>query len=165
MLKKLKIPIIIAVTALLTQFAGYAVQAAMPPAFLPAGTTRYAVLYNFTPQTLYGSSVYQDIPGTTKYITIPGGQTADLLISVCAQVAVSTGDGVQVRALVRGQPATPGLVSFDPGTTYQQECATFSMTGVTAGQPPIKLQVHVGGAYPDNVLVDEVHMIVTANLH
>ena len=113
MLQKLKIPIIIVVTAILTQLAGYAVHAAMPDALLPAGTTRYAVIYATSGVIIHDSDGWVDMPGMIKYITIPSGQTADVIVIFCGLQGVETSGILFTRALVRDAAASPRLVHDD----------------------------------------------------
>ena len=83
MLQKLKIPIIIVVTAILTQLAGYAVHAAMPDALLAAGTTRYAAISYPGVDIVADYEGWVDMTGMIKYIAIPTGHTADVLVIFC----------------------------------------------------------------------------------
>ena len=66
-----------------------AVSAAVPDALLPAGTTRYATLHSEDYfQTIVGGS-WVDVNHSTKYITVPGGQTADVMIIACVELRLN----------------------------------------------------------------------------
>jgi hypothetical protein len=139
------------------------VSAAMSPALLPAGTTRYAVAYSGAAYGLDFTSFWQDMYGMTKYISIPAGKTADVLVSFCSQFSKSTGSAVQLRALIRsvvGSPPAPGFELTDPATTH---CANFYWTNVAAGQPAIKVQMFV--PLVTSVQVYNSTMFVTVNVH
>lgn len=172
MLQRFKIPIIIVVTALLTQLAGYAVHASIPDALLPAGTTRYATLHSEDYfQTIVGGDGWVDVNHSTKYISIPGGQTADLMIIACTELRQNLSslatDNIRVRALVRNVPASPAPVTLHlrtPGAFFEEECATFTMSNVAAGQPAIKLQMLLPTMFY-SADVGAISMIVIVNTH
>ena len=161
--RRFKIPIIIILTAVLTQAAGYAVRAALPEALLTAGSTRYAAAYYPALYTVSYTGDWQDLTGMTKYITIPTGQTADVFVSFCALLQKGTAASVSTRALLRSEPASPPGLEFVPATTPSNQCADYFWTNVSAGQPPIKIQMYVTPA--TNVYVQHATMLVTVNLH
>jgi hypothetical protein len=150
------------VIILVNQLVSFAVSASRPEAFLPSGTTRYAAAYLSTNYGLSYTGNWLDLPGMTKYISIPEGQTADLMIHFCILMTPNTAPHVAVRATVRGQPAKPYWVQFTPSAAQSNMCADFYLTGVTAGQPPVKIQMDVP---PGTINLAEAVMLVTANLH
>ena len=147
MLQKLKIPIIIVVTAILTQLAGYAVHAAMPDALLPAGTTRYATASaSSVEQTTYAAG-WLDLPGMTKYITIPTGKTADVIVVFCGEAISDSTDLVSARALIRDVVASPSEVILVYDFIYwSNRCGVFYKANVAAGSPAVKIQWRADGS-------------------
>jgi hypothetical protein len=163
MFQKLKIPIIIVATVILTQGAGYAVRAAMPDALLASGTSRYAAAYATSPQVT-SLAAYSDMPGMTKYVSIPSGKTADVIVIFCGDVATTLNTGLQLRATIRDVPMAPDPVTllYSDGAISNQ-CAMFQKTNVTAGSPPVKIQWAADGAGP--VQVNTRSLFVILNIH
>lgn len=162
MLRKFKIPIIIVVTALLTQAVGLVVQAAMPQAFLPAGTTRYAVAQS-TSNELTWSEGWLPILGQT--ITLPGGKTADVMVIFCGNGWTnSNSTALQVKVQIAGVVASPGVVNFAAQSgVIQGHCATFYRSGGVAGTVPVRVYWRSSnGTYSVNM--SQRSMIVIANI-
>ena len=59
---------------LINQAVTFAVSASMPTALLPAGSTRYATAASTSTENVNNLVGWADVPGMTKYITIPSRQ-------------------------------------------------------------------------------------------
>ena len=97
-----------------------AVSAAMPSALLPAGSTRYATAQSQTLAFVDPDQGFLDVPGMTKFITIPSGQQGDVMIIYCAEVASSTAPSYYLRAIVGGVLASPGDVQIQLQNSGEQ---------------------------------------------
>jgi hypothetical protein len=162
MFQKLKIPIIIVITALVTQLADRVVEAAAPSAFLPAGTIRLATAASSAVENIYNYEGWQDLPGMTKYVTIPGGQVADVVVTFCAAVSATDTGRLYTRAFIGGSLAAPSSVTLKTGVEFSSHCAVFYKTNVAAGSPSVRIQVmHSGGG----ATAYERSMVVIANIH
>jgi hypothetical protein len=162
MWRKFKIPIIIVVTALLTQAVGFAVQAAMPGTFLPAGTTRYAVASSTTNELTW-SDGWLPILGQT--ITIPGGKTADIMVIFCGNGWTdSNSTALQVKVQIAGVVASPGEVNFaEQNGVIEGHCAAFYRSGGVAGNVPVRVYWRsTNSAYSVNMY--QRSLIVIANI-
>jgi hypothetical protein len=153
MFSKLKIPIIIVVTAVMTQLAGYAAHAAMPNAFLPAGTTRYAFV-STAAQASTTSMSFVSLPGLSTSITVPAGKHADVFILFCGDMI--TESFTVVRALVGGSRGAPiEMLVREPSASPlgggETGCANFLKKDVAAGTHTVAMQWRgaggVAGAY------------------
>ena len=166
MLQKLKTPIIIVVTAILTQLAGYAVHASMPDALLAAGTTRYAAAIGTTFETIQSTDGWVDLPGMTKYITIPAGKTADVIVIFCGTPSTSISGSVYARVTIRGSAALPDyLPLLSSGDTVASQCGVFYKSNVTAGSPPVIVQWSVTGPGTPVAAMNWRSMLVIVNTH
>ena len=162
MLRKFKIPIIIVITALLTQGVGLAVQAAMPQAFLPTGTTRYAVAQSTT-----GALTWSEgwLPTLGQTITLPPGKTADIMVIFCGNGWTNSNlTALQVKVQIAGAVASPGPVNFaDEDGEIEGHCATFYKSGGVAGTVPVRVYWRsTNGTYSVNM--SQRSMIVIANI-
>ena len=83
--------LLVVITSAIVSFA---VSASMPGALMPAGTTRYAAVYATNEVVIHGDAGWMDVPGMIKYITIPGGQTADVIVIFCGLSGNSNGPGL-----------------------------------------------------------------------
>ena len=145
----------------------YAVSASMPTALLPAGTTRYATAYRVGTIAEYipaDEDTWTDVLGMTKYITIPKGQTADVMVQFCAMISSTTTSQTPVRATLRDVPGKPGTLWLGMQGWFSNECAIFHWINVTAGSPAIKIQIGLADLGTDMYL-DRPTMHVTVNLH
>lgn len=165
MLQKLKIPIIILVTAILTQLAGYAVHAAMPDALLPDGSTRYAAAVSTSVENVLLSDGWIDLPGMTKFITIPTGKTADVIVIFCGSSFTGDPAYLSVRALIRDVLASPEAFQLQVSDTVgrSSHCAIFLKTNVASGSPAVKIQWQVTGGKGATVVSRS--MLVIVNIH
>ena len=167
MLHKLRFVIIGALMVIASAGASYAaVSAAMPSALLAAGTTRYATAYATGNSGINALNGWVDMAGMTKYISIPGGKTADVIVIFCGNVSADSGALVHVRALIRGAAASP--TQFDLTNVYpgrSSSCAIFEKSNVTAGSPAVQIQWEVDGLIIDGATVNTRHMFVIANIH
>ncbi len=139
MLKKFKLPLVIVVIVLLNQAVTYAVQAAVPTALLPGGTTRYTVA-QATGMISTSSNLVWAETGLSKAISIPVGKTADVIVLFCANTVSSS--YMQAQVLVGTSVAAPGLVQLrnhgDVGG--ESQCANFYAVAVPAGIRTVKVQ-------------------------
>lgn len=155
-----------ALMVLASAAASYAaVSAAMPGALLAAGTTRYAAASGDTSESVSAGDGWVDIPGMIKYITIPGGMTADVMVTFCGMIRVSTvGTERHVRAMIRDAPASPERYLIKTSDLeWSTQCATYYKTSVTAGSPAVKMQWATGAF--GTVEIFWRNMIVVVNLH
>ena len=160
---KLRIPIIIVVTAVLTQAVGMVVQAAVPSAFLAAGTTRYAVA-QATDNILTWSPDW--IPALSKTITIPGGKTADIMVIFCGNGWTdNNATGLQVKVQIAGTVASPGEFNFAAESgEIEGHCAAFYRLGGTHGDVPVRVYMRSTNGPTYSVNMAERSMIVIANI-
>ena len=138
------------------------VSAAVPDALLPAGTTRYAAATASTPIYIVAADGWKDVTGMTKYITIPGGQTADVFVIFCAGSYSASADRLNLQAYIGGTLAGPGIQVVPLVTTYRNQCALFQRLNVPAGSPAIKIQWKMNSL---DAWMAERSAIVIANLH
>jgi hypothetical protein len=165
MLQKLKIPIIIVVTSILTQVVGYAVHAAMPEALLPAGSTRYAAAYGTSAESV-GFGVWANMPGMTKYVSIPAGKTADVIVIFCGDVSTAPATQLQLRAVIRDVAMAPDFVTLlDSKGTTSNQCAVFQKSNVGEGSPAVKIQWAVNGIAAPFGYVNKRSLLVILNIH
>jgi hypothetical protein len=147
MFHKFKLAIIGALMVLASAAASYAaVSAAMSDALLPAGSTRFAAAHATGDTSVEATQGWVDLQGMTKYITIPTGKTADVMVHFCGQVFTQTGGQIWTRVLIRNVVASPSelaLPAIANGSTF---CSMFYKTNVAAGSPPVKLQWKVAGS-------------------
>ena len=165
MLHKFRFVIAGIVFILVNQVVTFAVSASMANALLPAGTTRYAAATASDSLYIAVADGWKDITGMTKYITIPGGQKADVFVIFCGGVASSNTQYLNLQAYIGGTLAGPGIQVFPLVTTYRNQCALFQRLNVPAGSPAIKLKWSVGAFDNYEANMAERSMIVIANLH
>jgi hypothetical protein len=165
MLRRFKFVIVGALTVLASAAASYAaVSAAMPEALLPSGTARFATASASSSESIEFLDGWVDVPGMTKYITIPGGQTADVMVIFCGHVATDTGVELRARAMVRDVLASPSWSPMKYSDNFSaSQCVTFSKTNVTAGSPAVKIQWYASGA--GAVYIGTRSMILIVNIH
>ena len=165
MLRKMKIPIIVIVIVLLNQAAGYAVHAAMPDAFRPAGTTRYAVV-SASDEVSTSSYGWVNIPGLSQSITIPSGKRGDIMILFCGVIKVSTSPMNQwVSAQVGGSRATPSAVLLETtALARESRCSNFYKLNVAAGTKTVRMQWSIDSPAATQYLTER-SMIVIVNIH
>ena len=162
MFRKLRIPIVIVVTALLTEAVGLAVQAAVPGALRPSGVTRYAVA-SANDSVSMSSTSWVDIPGLSQSITIPSGKRGDVFISFCGNGEVVAGSPLSwVRAMVGGRMTEPPAFALS-GSGNDTDCAEFYKLNVAAGTKNVRMQWGLFGA--GTLSVHARVMIVTVNIH
>ena len=140
MLHKFRFVIVSALVVLTSAGVSYAVSASVPNALLPAGTTRYAAAFADHADAITPADSWVDLPGMTKYITIPTGKTADVMVSFCGTEATSTGGLLWTRALIRDVAASPAGMSLLSSENGSSQCAMFYKTSVTSGSPAVKIQ-------------------------
>ena len=142
----------------------YAVSASAPSAFLTAGTTRYAAVSASTTETVDDADGWVDVPGMTKYISIPSGKTADVMIIFCGNANTVGVDQLWTRALIRDAVAAPSVIGLLPADTkLSNQCAFFYKTNVTAGSPAVRIQWSTSGS--PGPIMHERSMFVIANIH
>ena len=165
MLRKLRIPIIIVVTAVLTQAIGFAVHAGLPDTLRPAGSTRYAVASADSDFT--DSTTWSTIAGLSQSISIPAGKYGDVFISYCAdQNGTFAGELLRVRALLGGSSALPAsaLLPVESTSFYVTKCASFYKLNVPDGSRTVRMQWAAQSEGEKNWIV-QGRMIVTINIH
>ena len=157
--------LIAAVLVVITSaIVSYAVSASMPDALLAAGSTRYAAASSNTPETIVAADGWEDLPGMTKYITIPSGKTADVMVTFCGEVSADPATVSTARAMVRDALASPTSFTLKVAVvTFSSQCATFYKTNVAAGSPAVKIQWTATG--PGTVVMSKRSMIVVVNIH
>ena len=162
-----RISLLIAALSLIvaTVSVGFAVSAAAPDSFRPAGTTRYAVASGSA--SAYTKSLsWVDIPDLATSITVPAGMRADVFVDFCAVAyTVNADDDMAVRALVGASTPTPSEMLFHFVTVdWESQCATFERLNVPEGTRTVHMQwrgsITQGGQY-----MSSRNMIVTANIH
>ena len=149
---------------LTSAMVSYAVSASIPNTLLPAGTTRYAFV-TASGQVLTPSSSFVNLPGLSTSITIPAGQTGDVMIFFCG--ASYAENFTLVRALVGGSRASPPEVQLREGATTgsESQCANFVKKAVPAGTHTVTMQWRgPGPAGPVQFMYDR-SVIVVVNLH
>ncbi len=163
MLRKFKIPIIIVVTAVLTQAVGFAVQAAMPSAFLPSGTTRYAVAQSTAGQLTWSPSW---LPLLSQSIVLPGGKTADIMVIFCGNGWTNSNlTALQVKVQIAGVVASPGVVNFAAESgVIEGHCAAFYRSGGVAGTVPVRVYWRSTNGPTYSVNMSQRSMIIIANI-
>ena len=123
-----------------------AVSAYMPNALLPAGTTRYAAASAVSSFTIHDYDAWTDVPGMIKYITIPTGKTADVIVLFCGMQGQNATGTLLARALIRDSLAVPAdAMMVNSTTSFSSSCAIFQKSNVTAGSPAVKVQLHSTG--------------------
>ena len=145
----------------------YAVSASMPNALLAAGSTRYAIASSVNQASLHVFDGWEDMPGMTKYITIPAGKTADVMVIFCGDMDVlNVGDWINIQVLVRDALAAPSPYSLYVSELPASQCAVFYKTGVTAGTPAVKVQWEVSGIPSTEIgFMNSRSMLVVTNIH
>lgn len=93
------------------------------------------------PDVTTTSSDWANLPHMVGDITL--GSTSDLAITFCAETYATNDKRVFVRALVGGQPASPGDVVLVLGETAGTRCFTFVKNGVAAGTHTVRIQWRV----------------------
>lgn len=165
MLHKLRFVIVSALVILSSAGVSYAVSASRPNALLPAGTTRYATVFDGGFASISYNDGWVDMPGMVKYISIPTGQTADVIVIFCGTVGVNTASGwLNVRVLIRDALASPSqalLTHLDDSTS---NCAIFEKSNVTAGSPAVKVQWEVDPSANSADVISR-QMFVIVNTH
>jgi hypothetical protein len=138
----------------------------VPSALLPAGTTRYASAYAANVDSVVSTDGWSPMLGMTKYISIPSGKTADVMVIFCGAFSVQSG-GVSVRALIRDAVAAPAsFIMHSNDLTSQSRCANFQKSNVTAGNPPVTIQWSVSqGINPTDASVTARNMFIIVNIH
>ncbi len=161
MLERFKLPIVIVVIVLLNQAVSYAVQAAVPNAYLTSGTTRYAVAQASTTITTTSTTLVDT--GLSKAISIPAGKTGDVIVLFCADVISPS--FAYAQAMVGTLAAPPGLVPLRAGggTGGESQCANFYVLGVGAGSKTVKMQWR--GYDNQQQMMFHRTMIVIVNIH
>ena len=141
MLHRFRFVIVGILIILVNQAVTFAVSASMPNALLPDGSTRYAAVYATSTEFSLSPS-WQDMPDMTKYITIPTGQTADVMVIFCGSSFTGEPAYLSVRALIRDVLASPSEFQLQVSDTAgrSSHCAIFLKTNVTAGSPAVKIQ-------------------------
>ena len=165
MLHKFRFVIAGILIILVNQVVTFAVSANMPNSLLAAGTTRYAAAYATSTEYSLSPS-WQDMPAMTKYITIPTGQTADVMVIFCGEVWTDSATDMLVRATVRDIVMAPDEITLlhqDAGASNR--CAVFYKTNVTAGSPPVTIQWFVSGISFPQINVADRSMVVIVNTH
>jgi hypothetical protein len=147
---------------LVNQAVTFAVSASMPSALLSAGTTRYAAAQASAIADVSSSPSFADIPGMTKYITIPGGQTADVMVIFCGEAASGSASQYLVRAQIGGALAVPNWSYMTVGSGYGNSCISFYRLNVPAGNPAVKIQWR---APTSTVSMAHRSLLVIANIH
>jgi hypothetical protein len=166
MLQRHRFALLGILVVLTSALVSYAVSAAVPSALLPAGTTRYASAYATINDGTSGPEGWTSMEGMTKFITIPSGKTADVMVIFCGELNAITGAYVYVRALIRGTAASPSefqLHTLDDSTPTG--CAYFQKSNVTSGSPPVAIQWRVAGAGTPTATVWHRSMFVIVNIH
>ena len=146
MLQRFRFVIVSALVILTSAGVSYAVSASMPNALLTAGTTRYATASATNSELTYPSDGWVNVPGITKYITIPAGKTADVMVIFCGMAWTSPGDELWTCALIRDVAASPGETLLQTDNNTASQCAMFYKTNVTAGSPAVKMQWRAAGS-------------------
>ena len=168
MLHKFRFVIAGILVILVNQLVTFAVSAPMPNALLAAGTTRYATVSATNATSIYGDDGWQDVPGMIKYITIPAGKTADVIVIFCGSVTTISGTGLPLyaRAMIRDVITSPTQVTFSTlNTSETSNCAIFMSSGVTAGNPAVRIQWDMGGGALDLAGLEARQMFVIVNIH
>lgn len=165
MLHKLRFVLAGILIIVVNQAVTFAVSARMQDALLPAGTTRYASAYSGSGDNTSGMDGWNAIDGMTKYITIPSGKTADVMVIFCGVVDVDATSTVYARALVRNTLASPSSFLLQSGTEdMSSRCAYFQQTNVAAGTPAVTIQWNVSGGIPSASVLNR-SMFVVVNIH
>lgn len=163
MLQRFKIPIIILVTVLLNQAAGYAVHAAVPNDFLPAGKTQYAIVQDGGPSGVFPELGWVDLRGASTTLDIPPGRKADLMIVFCGEMLGAGTATVSMRVFVASVVATPSETQMDQGgPDIESKCAIFFVPNAPGGEMTIKAQWKTSGEVAN---MGNRSMLVIANLH
>lgn len=166
MLHRLRFLILGTLMLLTSAAVSYAVaSAAVPGALLTAGTTRYAAA--FATGTDYSlSPSWQDMPSMTKYVTIPTGQTADVMVIFCGEVWTTGATKLLLRATVRDVVMAPEEITLlDSEDVASNRCAVFHKTSIAAGSPAVKIQWFVSGISFPQINVADRSLIVILNTH
>ena len=112
-------------------------------ALLPAGTTRYATATYTGPDAITVPDGWVDLPGMTKYITIPGGHVADVMVTFCGLTAITASACAYCGCLCRD---AAGLSRTGPIATSNlngsSQCASVLQDRRRGGSPAVKVQWH-----------------------
>lgn len=144
---------------------GYAVAASIAPAFVSAGSTRYAMVARGpTDTTTTTSTVFVRISGMSTAVDIPSGKTAELIITFSAMV--NTCSAMYVRATVDGVAAGPSYTQFqwDFSGGADSHSFTFFRKGLGSGSHTVAMQWE-GLTNCAQQFMAARSMIVTANIH
>ena len=164
MLHRLRFVIAGILIILVNQAVTFAVSASMPDALLPSGTTRYATVFATDYVPISYLEGWVDMPGMVKYITIPSGHTADVIVIFCGTGGVNIGSAwLTTRALIRDAVASPSQFLMTHLVDSTSNCAIFEKSNVSSGSPAVKIQWAVGN--PDGATMQSRHMFVIANIH
>jgi hypothetical protein len=137
------------------------------PAFVHAGTTRYAMSSAgpAAPVTTNSTS-FVEIPGLANTIKIGTGKTAELIINFSGEV--NSCDVMYVQAVVDGVPASPSSTQLiyraGQNTGADSTAFTFFYKGLGAGTHRVAMQWH-GLSACNQQFMDSRSMVVTANIH
>lgn len=145
-----------AIIILVNQVVSFAVSASAPPALLPEGSTHYAASSLSTFAATYVDG-WTDMPGMTKYFTIPGGATADVLVQWCGEMHPAAGDTLAVRAIIAGTAIDH--VNVSPSGPA---CMLFQLPGVAAGTKSVKIQWWPASGF---AYAYDRALLVTLNIH
>jgi hypothetical protein len=98
----------------------------------------------------------------TKYISVPGGQVADVFVVFCGSAYSASADRLSIRAYIGGVQAAPGIELVPLVTTYRNQCTMFQRLNVPAGTPAVKVQWKMNSL---DAWMAERNVLVIANLH
>ncbi len=133
----------------------------MPEAFLPAGTTRYAVVSSGAPQ-LTIDTLWKNATGLSTYIGVPVGKTADVFVLFCAEASSGVGSALFARAVIGGAVAIPTDTVLIEQETIANQCAPFYRIGLGAGTHNVRIQWRASTTYAN--LYDRTMTVIT-NIH
>ena len=110
------------------------------------------------------SQTFVDIPNSTVWITVPQGQTADVMFEFCGEMATSPDGTIQIQGMIGTVLALPGpYIVIQDQVDYETSCVQFYKTGITAGNKAVKVQWKVPNLATGHVYDRSV--IVTVNSH
>jgi len=163
MLNRFKIPVIVVATVLLNQVVSRAVSAGTPAAFLPPGTTRYAVASASSGANTTSGSM-SNLPGMSASITIPEGRRGDVFVLFCGDLYTTS--TTLVQAMIGGTVALPGALQLrasPPGGFSESRCGNFYKLNVGAGTKTIRIQWASTPGQLSTML--NRSLLVTVNIH
>jgi hypothetical protein len=146
-----------------TLAGGYAVGAARPSAFTPAGVTRYALVSQGAPQmvTLIGET-FVDLPGMAVTIEVPPQRTADVIVTFSG--VARTCSKMIVRAMVGDDIAHPGPVQLAVKQEGNEARSFTFWETVGKGVHRVGIQWRGVGFCTSQRMYART-MVVTANIH